>query len=168
MIYATLHLSIDYSTLAVFDPAPETAAYLRPRPQHMAQGFRWRAGHVDFSTLEDVGPARVVVRGAAAVRVRPDTVRAILVPFTVPPTGTIIVGTIFEGDDSGPVKVPPGEYALLYETAWDDTLETGADTIRGMWCDLTFIPARSVEPAILRADAALSPTYPLLMEAEQA
>jgi hypothetical protein len=64
--------------------------------------------------------------------------------------------------DDVTTRVPPGDYALLYEIGYLSE-EEGEEA---EWCHLTFAPHRDVQPEMLRADELLSPEYPLLMEAD--
>ncbi len=129
------------------------------REQHTAQGFSWRPGTVSFSTLGDLGILRVEMQVGDELGVRPDAVRAIVVPFAVSPPGRVELS-----DTATDVitHVAPGEYALLCEMGYLSQ-EPGEEA---EWCRLTFVPRGNVRPEILRADEALSPQYPLLMEAD--
>ncbi len=152
------NFGIFYHQLIVFD---ETAAPVPNdwREQHVAQGFAWRPGTVSFATLGDLGDLRVEVRVADDLEVLPDAVRAIVVPFAVSPPGRVgLSDTVNEVS----THVAPGEYALLGEMGY---LREGEGE-EAEWCRLTFVSRRNVRPEILRVDEALSPQYPLLMEAD--
>jgi hypothetical protein len=150
----TLNVPIIYSILAV-DDAGLHETYNAWRQQHIDQGFSWRPGSVSFRTLRDVGNQKVTVRRANQINVRPDAQRVILVPFTVSPPGRIGISDLMEDQF---INMPGGSYSLLFETGYDDDGD--------IWCDLTFVPGAPATAQVLRADAALSPSYPLLMEAE--
>ena len=147
---------IFYSQLIVSDEA------IAPVPndwsaRHVAQGFAWRPGTVAFGTLGDVGDLRVEVRVAGDPEALPDAARAIVVPFSVSPPGHV---TLSDCVNEETVGVPAGEDALFFEIG-------GLKEERGQeaeWCRLSFVPGGDVQPEILRADAELSPQYPLLME----
>jgi hypothetical protein len=145
---------ITYRTLAVFDPALEQP-FNDWTPRHVAQGFTWREGSVSFATLDDGGMAQVSVRLVDEIHLNAMAQRAIIVPFGVGTGGLVEVTSI----DQGPqISIASGNYALVYET--------GRNTDTTMWCSLTFVPSvEPVDPHIPVADEALSPAYPLLMEA---
>ena len=150
-------LFIFYSQLIVSDEA------IAPVPsdwteRHVAQGFTWSPGTVSFGTLGDVGDLRVEVRVAGDPEVLPDAARAIVVPFSVSPPGLV---TLSDCVNEEAVGVPAGEYALLCEMGYS-SVRRGQEA---EWCRLSFVPGGDVQPEILRADAELSPQYPLLMEA---
>lgn len=150
----SFRLMITYRTLAVFDPALEQP-FNDWTPRHVAQGFTWRESSVTFSTLDDGGMMQVTLRQCDEVLQYAETQRAIIVPFSVGASGLVEVTSI----DQGPqISLAPGKYALVFETG------RNADTT--MWCLLTFVPSKKpIEPRILVADEALSPSYPLLMAA---
>jgi hypothetical protein len=59
-------------------------------PRHFDQGFAWRRGIVGFLAPDNFGTIQVHIwRGPAALR--PDTIRAIRVPFTIRAGGRIEV-----------------------------------------------------------------------------
>ncbi|ALV28013.1 competence protein ComJ [Pannonibacter phragmitetus] len=73
--------------------------------QHVAQGFAWRPGSVSFRTMSEVGTHIVDVEVVDRLNaVHPDTLRAIEVPFEVPPDGEIEIGSISE---TVPLTLPP-------------------------------------------------------------
>jgi hypothetical protein len=150
--------SILYSQLIVSDPitAPVSNDW---QERHVAQGFAWRPGTVSFGTLGDVGTLRVEVLIGAELEVRPEAVRATVVPFSVSPTGLVEISDTANEETT---SVAPGEYALLCEMGYPSE-RRGQEA---EWCRLTFIPGGDVRPEILRADVGLSPQYPLLMEAD--
>jgi hypothetical protein len=149
---------IFYSQLIVSDEA------IAPVPndwteRHVAQGFTWGPGTVSFGTLGDVGDLRVEVRVAGDPEALPHAARAIVVPFSVSQPGQV---TLSDCVNEETVGVPLGEYALLCEMGYS-SVRRGQEA---EWCRLPFAPGRDAQPEILRADAALSPQYPLLMEAD--
>jgi Competence protein J (ComJ) len=129
--------------------------------QHIDQGFSWRPGSASFYTLVDAGNLPVEIRLADQVNLRPDAQRAILVPFTVSPIERIGVSDLVRDEF---VDLAKGDYALVFETGLEDE---GAEWPTE-WCRLTFIRDNAVEGRILRADASMSPSYPLLMDARPA
>jgi len=72
---------------------------------------------------------------------RPDTIRAIQVPFTVPESGLIEIGSIIE---SRVIEMKPGIFQLLYQT--------GFDKRDLMWCEFGFRETEKPTFEILRAD----------------
>jgi hypothetical protein len=149
---------IFYSQLIVSDPttAPVPNDW---QERHVAQGFSWRPGTVSFGTLGDVGTLRVEVLIGDELSVQPDAVRAIVVPFSVSPPGLVQISDTANEETT---RVGPGEYALLCEMGYS-SVQRGQEA---EWCRLSFVPDGDVRPEILRADAELSPRYPLLMEAD--
>ena len=154
---------IFYSQLIVSDLIVSDEA-IAPVPndwtaRHVAQGFTWSPGTVSFGTLGDVGDLRVEVRVAGDPEALPDAARAIVVPFSVSPPGHV---TLSDCVNEETVDLPAGEYALLCEMGYSG-VRRGQEA---EWCRLSFVPGGDVQPEILRADAELSPRYPLLMEAD--
>lgn len=147
-------LVITYGTIAVFDPSLSDP-FNDWADEHITQGFSWRPESVSFRTL-DSGRSQVKVQRADDIQLDPNTQRAILVPFSVGSSGLIEVASISEGQQ---VNIPEGKYGLLFETGYSDDI---------MWCHFTFVPDENAEARILRADAELTPTYPLLMDAQPA
>jgi hypothetical protein len=155
--------------------------------QTLAQGFSARLGSLSFYTLAECRWITIeiwVAEPSDEICLLPETVRAILVPFSVFEAGTKIADII--GLVEGQVHLTRGEYALVFELKLQDDVEylnsaqyqeNVADCSTQEWCRLTFYPREnSVQPEILRLDAwseptypidgyaGLNPTYPLLME----
>jgi hypothetical protein len=135
------------------------------------QGFSWRPGSVSFRLPEDYDVARVHVdvfleRDA---KVRPDAIRAISVPFSVPISKVIDVSGIYEKVDRS-VQVPAGEYALLFQIG--PFLERSEvhvkDELPTLWCELTFIDRVAARPDILKCDPELDPPDPLVLDGKPA
>lgn len=148
---ATLYVS--YSQIAVFDPSLD-----RPfndwATRHVGQGFAWRSGSVSFATLEEAGEHEIdVLLPGNGMTTSASTIRAIQVPFEVPAGGIVSVASI---SDELSVQVPPGSYGLRYEA------------MPGRIIRLMFIRDADPEFRIVKADAGLCPTYPLLTTAEPA
>jgi hypothetical protein len=157
--------------------------------QEFDQGFSHRPGSYNFSVLGDCMGLTTEVRVADeldAVHVRPDTVRAIMVPFSFSNSTSgfgisnldLVVETI--------IHVAAREYALVFEIKlrndpeylnspqYQENVEGG---FTEEYCYLTLYPREEpVQPEILRLDtwtsaappsqsyAPLNPTYPLLMD----
>lgn len=151
-----LQLGIFYSQLAILDVsvAPEGNNW---HQRHVDQGFSWRRGSVSFGTLRDVGELRVKVQSADDIDIGDDAIRAIVVPFSVSSRGHVIITDIVNDHT---LEMPEGKYALVFEIGY-----AGEDS---EWCRLTFVPTQDVTPQILRADAGITPSDPLLMEADPA
>lgn len=149
-------LFVTYSQIAVFNSDLEVQTN-DWKDVHVAQGFAWRPGSVSFGTLVDSYPLYVEVQQATGVELRPETVRAIVVPFFVSPAGH--VGLSDMGNDVS-TAIPPGPYALVFETGY-----VSNDIEDGTWVRLSFIPQSNVEPAILRVDEGLNPPDILDMHA---
>jgi hypothetical protein len=150
-------LSVSYGQIAFFDP-DLTNPFNDWTKRHVAQGFSWRQESVSFATFQDGGRLHVAVREDSQITLRHDTLRAIVVPFTVSPTGKVEATSI--SSNGRIIDIPPGRYALVFEH--------GVDASDTMWCRLTFVAQESVEAAVLRADPELNPRVPLLLDAQPA
>ena len=111
---------------------------------HTDQGFSWRPESVSFRPLDD-GKAATYVETVRELALRPDTIRAIQVPFRVPENDLIEIGSIIE---SRVIEMKPGTYQLLYQT--------GFDKQDVMWCEFGFRETEKPTFQILRADEELS------------
>jgi hypothetical protein len=132
------------------------------------QGFSWRPHSVSFRTFEDCDVARIPVRIflETAIQVRADAIRALVVPFEVIGSGLVEVSGVYEKDGNC-ARVPPGRYALLFQLGYSNLAKRGPEPnqhIREPWCDISFVPSESAEPAILRQDPELAPPDPLAMD----
>lgn len=156
----SFEIGVSYSTLVVWEPSNrENIYYLEERG---APGFAWEVGNVNFDTFGDCSHAFIEVWQADEVSLRPDTLRAILVPFSVGRSGVLVTSILSPENEEVRVPIPQGAYALMFEmklrddeayfnSSWyQDDLDT---SLRGVWCRLTFIPKESVEPEILREEA---------------
>jgi len=106
-----------------------------------------------------------------------DTVRAIQVPFTVISTQGVAIEGISTEPNTNLIPILSGNYALIFETGFkekyrgDPEYQDRLVILLPTWCRFTFIfkgVQESIEAKILRADPNLSPTFPLLMEADPA
>lgn len=135
------------------------------------QGFAWREGSVSFSTIGSLSVNLEVFLNEQS-EVLPTVQRAIRVPFTVGDSGRIGISDDYIGDNV--IDIPPGEYALLFENGFRSDVGYSEQEeelgLRPMWSRLTFKPSTVIQAQILReepgAEIPLSPTYPLLMQAE--
>lgn len=140
--------------------------------QHIAQGFSWRPESVSFESLNSSPYLAVEVHLEDEIRLEDDTVRAILVPFSVTSSKGIVITDVTAADPGDEVVlILKGEYSLLFETGFreefrnDPAYQGRSLSLLPTWCRLTFIPQQSTQAKILRADEGLSPVDPLLMEA---
>lgn len=121
-------------------------------PAHNAQGFSWRPGSVSFATTVDRGICELVAEVGDAVPPLNDAKRAIAVPFEVPSTGTLEMGSIMTGVQA---RLAPGSYRLVF-------IDYGeAKRVR-----LVFIPGAGGEPDVLRADELVEKQSQYLMSAK--
>lgn len=155
MASVKFEIFITYSQIAIFDPELEIP-FNDWTQQHSEQGFSWRPGSVSFGTLVDGGEMDVEIYIGTEKELYSATKRAIVVPFLVLDSGVIEVASI---SDSKIIEIPSGNYALLFETGFDEENDNKP------WCKFSFTKKEKVEPKILRADDELKPIYPLLMEA---
>jgi hypothetical protein len=153
-----LTISVSYSQLAVFDQSLE-----RPfnvwTDRHVAQGFSWRPGSVAFRTIEEAGPHVVTVElDAHEGDPAPNAIRVIAVPFEVPPSGAIEVGSIA---DSVLLELPSGNYQLRFECY--ERANSPTPRVRLLFC-------KNSDPRfdIIRADSELNPGTDLLLIASPA
>jgi len=154
MATAKFEIFVTYSQISIFDPELDEP-FNDWKPQHSAQGFSWRPESVSFGTLVDGGEMEVEVYVGPEMELQSTTERAIMVPFRVLKSGLIEVASI---SDSQVVKIPSGNYALLFETGFDK------ENDNKLWSKFSFTKREKVEPKIICADDELNPIYPLLME----
>ncbi|MGZ3296890.1 MAG: competence protein ComJ [Xanthobacteraceae bacterium] len=144
---------VSYSQISVFDPSL-SEPFNNWTSRHVAQGFAWRPGSASFKTISESGRHNVeVFSDAKETPMSPDAIRIVEVPFLVPSNGSIDVASI---SDSHQLRLPPGPYQLRFEAS------------RGSKIKLVFTDCRKPRFAVLRADADLAPTMPLLETAEPA
>lgn len=155
--------------------------------QTLAQGFSAHLGSLHFSTFGECAWTTIEVWVAEEldeISVKPETVRAILLPFSVDRKGIKITHQL--GSVEGHVYIPEGNYALLFELKLRDDIDylnspqyqqNVEDRWTEEWCCLTFYPRENViQPEVLRVDVwssppykfegytPLQPIYPLLMD----
>ena len=134
-----------------------------------SQGFVWYLDYVGFSSRGHLYSYWAKVCLADDWIMKADTSRAILLPFTVPLAGNLLLGA--STDLPVPFQLPPGKYKLLFETRYftnDEIRSSGthdflldrvdnpeaevglSDEDRPEMCFFTFVPtAEPVEPQIL-------------------
>ncbi|MEB3181100.1 MAG: hypothetical protein VKL59_19000 [Nostocaceae cyanobacterium] len=153
----------------------------------LAQGFSGSPRSYHFSTLGDCRNIRIEVWLAdkqEEVKLRTDTVRAVMVPFSLSQAGILIAE--LSGFVEQRIFLGSGEYALVFEIKLRNDAEylnspryqeNVEDGFTEESCYLSFYPREQpVQPEILRVDTwsyppcpsqsycPLNPTYPLLME----
>jgi len=149
---------VSHSQIAIFDRFLDRPLNEWTR-QHVDQGFSWRAGSVSFCTLEEAGEHCVALFANSHDSLAPsDAVRVIEVPFEVPSSGAVELGSIA---DSRPLHIPAGLYQLRFECY--PRANSSASRIR-------FLLDENPEPKfrIVRADSALRPGTELLLTASPA
>lgn len=149
-----LAVTLSYAQLCVFNPSLE-APYNDWAEAHVAQGFSWRPGSVSFATDSDF--TSIVIEGTQAEDPPDlcDVDGAIRVPFFVPPSGAVEIGSIMSGDE---VAVPPGSYALYF---------LPPQSLTGRF-RLVFVRGDDVEPAVLTEGRNATVQQAYLMVAEPA
>lgn len=147
----SIRLYVTYQQISLFDPT-------LPQPfnswedKHVAQGFSWRNGSVAFGTLNPDGEIMVEIATSSEIRLSDTVIRAIVVPFEIPESGTLELATITE---SHQLAVPQNTKGILFEAGVD-----GKDDMY----KITFLVDETPLPRILVADAELSPPTEYLME----
>lgn len=169
---ASFNIGLDYSQICIYDPILEFPGNDWD-DQHVEQGFTWRPFSVSFRTIGSDDDCDIEIWDAPEISIQPNAVRAIVVPFSATMSGSVAITNALHTPKLE-LKLIPDEYALVFEYGlreeyWQNPEYQEPDALFiPTWCRLTFIPDRSVEPQILRADSDLSPAYPLLMEARPA
>ena len=158
MAATNFRLYVSYSQLAIFASSLEKP-FNDWTERHLAQGFAWRPGSVSFRTLVESGAHSIDVAttkqlGAVSV----NAIRAIDVPFEVPPDGAIEVASI---SDSVPITLIPGCYSARCEFL--GVGPEGHEQVR-----ITFAKDEKPHFAIARVDSQLSADKELLTTAEPA
>jgi hypothetical protein len=173
ILISSFQLGLTHSQITVFEPNLEPP-FNDWSLQHYEQGFAWRPQSVAFRTLGSRCKLSVEVWLADEVHISSDVVRAILVPFSVSSTRTVAIQDVFSEPNSNIISIPENQYALIFETGYSgeyiDTPQRQGNVAdhSSTWCRFSFVPQESAQPKILRADERLSPTYPLLMQADPA
>lgn len=150
------HLELAWSQISIFD-ANLVDPFNDWNEIHLAQGFTWRAGSVSFKLPVRNGNIQVQVELVDHLAVDPSARWAIVVPF-ITWAGVIEISSITQSEL---IEVDSGHYGLLYQSGVRDGRP---------WVSLSLMPAGRVpvEPTILRSDEELTPSLPLLMEAQPA
>jgi hypothetical protein len=150
---ASFQVFVSYSQLSVFDPSL-SEPFNNWTPGHVAQGFAWRPGSASFKTLSESGTHNVeLLSDGNEIPVSLKAIRIVEVPFLVPSNGSSDVASISDGHR---LRLPPGPYQLRFEA------------LPGSEIRLVFANCRKPRFTVLRADADLAPTIPLLETAKPA
>jgi hypothetical protein len=184
-----LDLYPDNGVFRIFDASlDQVYTFHDVTKQTLAQGFSRSPGSYNFYVLADCMNLTIEVwltDQQEEIQIKPDSIRAILVPFSVPAAGIMIGDLQIQVEQQ--IAIPQGEYALLFELKVRNdpeylNSERYQQYVEGSFteesCCLTFYPRKEpVQPEILRVDTWLSPppyalqgycplksTYPLLME----
>lgn len=180
-------LSCDNAVFRIFDPSFDEESSFHLSDLIFTQGFSWRPGSYNLQTFTRCFNLTVEVWLAdqeEEIQIRPDSLRAILLPFWVPATGLMIDDEEMRVRQR--IELAEGEYAMLYELKLrndQEYLESEQyqDDVDGGFteesCYLTFYPrTEPVQPEILRLETSssfpswlqgcrlLNPTYPLSIE----
>jgi hypothetical protein len=149
-----MSILVSYNQICVFNPDLHEP-FNDWNDAHVRQGFSWRPGSVSFAAAENVETDIDIARCVSwSLNVR--SVRAIVVPFTVPALGRVVVGSV--GDERD-VEVEAGLYELVFDLGWSDGSQ---------WCRLSFVPNGQPSARILRADPEITKTTDLVMDARPA
>ena len=138
-----MNVLISYNQVCVFDSGLDEP-YNDWSDNHVKQGFSWRDRSVSFGAMENSDTVLEIVIPNSDPVVSADSFRAIAVPFVVPESGKITVGSIGDEHD---LEIPPGTYKLVYELGRKKAQP---------WCRLTFCTASDPKPEIILADDEIS------------
>lgn len=150
-----MNVLVSYSQICVFDSDLDEP-FNDWSDSHVRQGFSWRSGSVSFGAVENEETELEVVVYNSNVAIDSDSYRALAVPFVVPDSGRITVGSIGDEHD---LEIPPGTYRLVYELGRKN---------KQSWCRLTFSVASDPVPEIILADDEVSGCTEFDMEAKSA
>ena len=134
-----IEIEVSYNQVCVFDSSLE-----RPYNDWTAvqteQGFSWRRGSVSFRTDDTDTASTIVVEQRQEAPDMDGAASVIRVPFDVPASGLVEVGSVLSGIE---VPLPHGSYALYFS----HPLNTGEPFI------LTFVRSDGVASAVLKESA---------------
>lgn len=175
-------LGVCYTNVGLYQSSLAGSPYNDWSEQHVAQGFSWRQGSAAFGLISSHPTVAVEICVDSRFSVHDAAKRVIVVPFFVDQAASVSVTGICSDDVE--VAVEPGNYSLAFENGFlspedaravnkelsgsEDDFDEGDLDFWPIWVRFTFVLDTQMEAKILRADAALSPTYPLLMEARAA
>ena len=120
---------------------------------YIAQGFCWLETQVAFLTLQEKGLCEVTVEIADEIKIRPDAIRAIQVPFGLDEDSDVVVSA---SSFKPTCAIPKGEYCLIFQTGLKHQNRLRHEW-NEMWCSFTFIRRENeVQAKILRKDKHLT------------
>lgn len=166
-------LGTSYSFISVYEPNLEEP-HNYWNDQEILQGFSWRTECVSFRMLNSCRLISIEVCHTTEPKLREDSVRAIQVPFTVTSTEGITIQGVPSEQNTNLISISQGHYALIFETGFKEEYRDNPEyqgrlvALLPTWCRFTFVSKESAHAEILRVDSNLSPTYPLLIEANSA
>jgi len=150
---AEFQLSLPYSQVAVFRADLENP-FSDWTDENVRQGFVWREESVSFRTLAEDAEHLIRVDVLDCLPdLNPRTVRAIEVPFEVPPAGDIEIAGIMAGEA---LTLDPGRYQLCAEFI------TGGNS-SPFEIHFSFARGQPERFAILTKDAELDPPEQLIV-----
>lgn len=141
----------------IFVSRPTEGGYPLWTDAHVAQGFAWREICVAFGIPDHDGECRIEVSRGTPPPLAEDCLRAIEVPFLVPPTGVEVGGLA----GWRIIGVPAGPHQIRF-----DLRPGGADLAYRI--GLVLIPGAPRRFAILRRDGEMTTDEVLTTEAEEA
>ncbi|QXI49529.1 MULTISPECIES: competence protein ComJ [Pseudomonas] len=150
-----MNILVSYNQICVFDSNLDEP-FNDWSDNHVKQGFSWREGSVSFGAVENDDTDLEVVVSSLNPAIDSASFRALAVPFVVPESGMITVGSIGDEHD---VEIPAGVYKLIYELG----RKKGQP-----WCRLTFCVASDPVPEIILADEEISDCIEFDMKAHPA
>ena len=121
---ATFDMYPDTRRFRVFDAEISDKITTYHSAKSFEQGFSARPGSFNFSTFGECMGIIIevwVAELSEQTSILPETLRAILLPFSVGKQG-IIIGDFIAGVEE-PVLIPEGNYALLFELKLRDDVE---------------------------------------------
>lgn len=145
---------VSYNQICVFDATLDDP-FNDWTDEHVCQGFAWRPGSVSFGATENV-EITLTVEVVNSVVLDPAAFRVIAVPFTVPASGAVVVGSI---GDEREVEIAAGTYSLVFELASKE---------KRPWCRLSFVADPYPQVQVIKADAEITRLDALVMHANPA
>lgn len=155
--YTTCEVDILYTQITIFD-ARLAKPYNTWSKAHLLQGFAWRQGSVSFATIDD-GLVHVRAYGATQPpEASSQAIRVICVPFHAA-SGVIEIGSVMVTQKLSLEATPRNLWFIMSPPETDN---------HSALIELVFSPPSEAGPAIIKQDALLNPTLPLIMQADPA
>ena len=114
-----LKIYVSYSQFAVFCPELNEP-FSEWTDEDVEKGFVWRPGSVSFRTTLEAGEHVIRIYGAEGSPASHRLASSISVPFIVPESGLVELGSI---SDTQVISVEPGSYRLTFELINSDEQE---------------------------------------------